>query len=82
MTRHVQHCVAHLVERQRAFGAQQREFLDFLMGGKQVALDAVGEERKRRLVCALLLSRQSHADPLWQPRPLDREHVHHHAALR
>ena len=56
---------------------QQRELLDFLVRGQQVAFHAVGEELQRALALlaglhALALLRQPLRDPLRQRGALDR----------
>ena len=60
---------------------QQREFLDFLVGRKQVALDAFGEQR-----CAFGIEREAVArgafrDPARQSPDLDRPGEHDGAVL-
>src|SRR5882672_6530205 len=70
--------LAHRLERQLARRQEQRELLDLLVRGEEVALDAVGEEAQGLGLRALLLARQARADPLGEPRPVDREDVDNH----
>ena len=52
--RHVQHGGLDVRERQLALGVQQRELLQLLVGGQQVAFHAVGEEGQRALAVLAL----------------------------
>ena len=62
----VEHGLANLLQRQRAGRVEQAELLDFLMGGEQVAFDALGDEPQPFELGALLLAAQATGDPARQ----------------
>ncbi|KAF1858399.1 hypothetical protein Lal_00014910 [Lupinus albus] len=72
VARDVQHGINHLIVGQLARFVQQGELLDFLVRRQQIALDAVGDEVEALAVRALVLGRETHADP---PRQLRAFHV-------
>jgi hypothetical protein len=74
------HRAFDLLEAQLAGRMQQRELLDLLVRGQQVAFDAIGEELQRALAFvaghhALALQAQALGDPLRQRVALDRLHL-------
>ena len=80
----VEHRGLDLVEAQRAWRVQQRQLLQLLVRGEQVAFDAVGKERQRALAFlavgdALALRGQALGDPRRQLAALDRLDPQHHA---
>ena len=82
--RHVQHRRLDLLVAQHAGRVQQRELLQFLMRGKQIAFDPVGKKAQGALACfavfdPLALRRQPLGDPLRQLVALDRLDPHGHA---
>ena len=88
---HVEHRTFHLRQRQypRVGGAgrkQQAQFLDFLVGGEQIAFHPVGKKLQRVLALlarshALALRGQALGNPLRQRGALHRLHLHADAVI-
>ena len=72
VARHVGHGAFHGRVVELAFRQEQRELLDLLPRGEQVAFAGVGEERERLARRALLLAREAVGDPARQLVAVDR----------
>ena len=48
-TRHIQHRVFNIFETELLRGVQQCQFLNFLVGGQQIALDPIGKKLQAAL---------------------------------
>ena len=79
VARDVQHAVGDLRQRQLARRMEQPELRDLLVGREEVAFDALGDELQRLGSGPLLLPREPLADPLRQPRAVDRVDLDQHA---
>ena len=71
IARHIEHGLLDLLETEFAFGVQQRQLLNFLVRGQQIAFHTVGKELQRALAFlarghALVLQRQPLSDPVRQ----------------
>ena len=84
VARDIEHRALDLLEAQFALRVKQRQLLDLLVRGQQIALDPVGHEGQDALARlargdALALLLQALRDPARQLGPLDRIDPHRHA---
>src|SRR5258706_4015568 len=79
-TRHVGHRFANRRERDRAARQQEVQLLDLLLGGEEIALDAIGQPFERLDRGALLLAREALRQPVGKLVARDRFRLDHGAA--